>query len=128
MVMPLIAHAVGHAPCCAHHVSHPSPVPWSCTLLPACFIAHALHCPHPSLPAPFVAHTLCCPCPLSPTPFVTHAVCRATRCPCRVSHPLPVPWSCTSLHALCVTPLVACTMCRACCPCCGHAPCRACHV
>src|SRR5712671_1438285 len=117
MVMPLIARAVGHAPRRAYHVSHPLPVPWSCTLLPAHFVARTLCCPRPSSPAPFVACTLCrlhpllpapfiaCTLhrlhPLSPTPFIAHAVCHTTHHPCRVSRPLPVPWSCTSSHAPC---------------------------
>src|SRR5882672_4253119 len=143
MVMPLVACAVGHTPHRAHHVSHPSPVPWSCTLLPTHFVAHALHCPHPSLPAPFITHTLrhlrCVSCHLSPMScvmpiacamvvhLVTCTMCRAPHRTHHVSCPLPVLWSCTSLHVLCVAPLVTHAVRRACRLCCGHAPRRARH-
>src|SRR5712671_2520337 len=109
MVMPLVACAVGHAPHRMHHVSHPSPVPWSCTLLPTHFVARALCCPRPSSPAPFVACALHHPHPSSPalcvTPLVAHVVCHA-HCLChgrapRHAHRVSRPLS----HAPCVVPV-----------------------
>src|SRR5712671_2141944 len=93
MVMPLIACAVGHAPRHAYHVSHPLPVPWSCTLLPARFVACALRCPCPSSPSLCVA------------PLITHVVCHAHRlchghAPRRAYHV-----SRPSSHAPCIVPI-----------------------
>src|SRR5712672_3026262 len=131
MVMPLIARAVGCAPCHMHHVLHLLPVPWSCTSLPTPFIAHTLHHLHPSLPTPFISHTLRCPCcvlrhllpVLCVVPItcavvvhlVTRTMCCAPCCARHVLHPSPMLWSCTSSHAPCVTPPIACAMC--CAPC-----------
>src|SRR5712672_1704078 len=84
-----------HCPCCQSCPSSHAPcvTPVACAVVMH-IVARTLHCPRPSSPTPFIAPTLCRLCPLSPTPFVAHAVCCATRHPCRVSHPLPVPWSC----------------------------------
>src|SRR5712671_2520336 len=107
----------GHAPrclCCRSCPSSHAPcvTPITCAVVMH-IVAHTLCCPCPLLPTPFITRTLRRLCPSSPTPFVTCAVCHATRRPCCVSCPLPVPWSCTSSRAPCVTPLVARTMRRA---------------
>src|SRR5712675_133505 len=112
-----------HCPCCwSRPSSHiPCVTPIACAMVMH-IVANKLLCPCPLLPVPFVAHALHRLHPLLPTPFVAHAVCHTTRHPCCVSRPSPVPWSCTSSRAPCVAPLIARTMCRAHCLCCGRAP------
>src|SRR5712672_3173895 len=107
-VVPLVARAVHRAP-------HPC-----CGRAPR----RTCHVLCPSSRAPCVAPVTCAVV----VHLITRPVCRALRRPCCVSCPSPMLWSCTSLHALCVVPLVVHAVRRACHLCRGHAPCRACRV